>query len=153
MYHRPVCQQRTGQVGQTKRTGYVVTAWLWRNGMHVLFTLLLMRLRSCCKSWHFHSQNPIISVENLNCLCHYRWFLYRLYCSLRNRPQNRARGNKIGNSLPPQLEGYYKRGNKNVQLSGDVARFTIHGLTCIATNQVVAGCEKLFQNAESSSPL
>ena len=37
------------------------------------------------------------------------------------------------------------------ELSSDVARFTIHELSFIATNQVVAGCEKLFQNAESSS--
>ena len=41
----------------------------------------------------FTPKIPLLSVENLNCLWHYRCFLYRLYCNLRDRPQNRARGN------------------------------------------------------------
>ena len=30
------------------------------------------------------------------------------------------------------------------ELKSNVARFTIHVQTCLATNQVVAGCEKLL---------
>ena len=37
------------------------------------------------------------------------------------------------------------------ELNSDVARFTTHVQTCLETNQVVAGCEKLLQNIESSS--
>ena len=44
---------------------------------------------------------------------------------------------------------------KNVQLvlqelKSDVASFTTHVQTCLATNQVVAGCEKLLQKVEST---
>jgi len=35
-------------------------------------------------------------------------------------------------------------------LKNDVARFTTHVYTCLATNQVVAGCGKLLQKVESS---
>ena len=37
------------------------------------------------------------------------------------------------------------------ELKSDVARFTTHIQTCLATNQVVAGCENLLQKVESSS--
>ena len=37
------------------------------------------------------------------------------------------------------------------ELKSDVARFTTHVQTCLATNQVVAGCENLLQKVESSS--
>ena len=37
------------------------------------------------------------------------------------------------------------------ELKSDVARFTTHIQTCLAANQVAAGCEKLLQKVESSS--
>ena len=37
------------------------------------------------------------------------------------------------------------------ELNSDSARFTTQIQTCLATNQVVARCEKLLQNVESSS--
>ena len=37
------------------------------------------------------------------------------------------------------------------ELKIDVARFTTHIQTCLAANQVAAGCEKLLQKVESSS--
>ena len=37
------------------------------------------------------------------------------------------------------------------ELNNDVACFTTHGQTCIATKEVVVGCEKLLQKVESSS--
>ena len=37
------------------------------------------------------------------------------------------------------------------ELKSDVASLTTHGQTCLATNQVVAGCEKLLQKVESNS--
>ena len=37
------------------------------------------------------------------------------------------------------------------ELNNDVACFTTHVQTCIATKEVVAGCEKLLQKVESSS--
>ena len=39
------------------------------------------------------------------------------------------------------------------ELNNDVACFTIHVQTCIATKEVVVGCEKLLQKVESSSTL
>ena len=61
-----------------------------------------------------------------------------------------------------RLESRYdKAGNKHMQLvlqyccktklKNDVARFTTHVPTCLATNQDVGGCEKLLQKVESSS--
>ena len=37
------------------------------------------------------------------------------------------------------------------ELKSDVASLTTHGQTCLAINQVVAGCEKLLQKVESNS--
>ena len=37
------------------------------------------------------------------------------------------------------------------ELKSDVASFTTHVQTCLATNQVFAGCEKLLQKVESNS--
>ena len=37
------------------------------------------------------------------------------------------------------------------ELKSDVARFTTHVQTCLATNQDVAGCENLLQKVERSS--
>ena len=37
------------------------------------------------------------------------------------------------------------------ELNSDSARFTTQIQTCLGTNQVVARCEKLLQNVESSS--
>ena len=37
------------------------------------------------------------------------------------------------------------------ELNDDVGRFTTHHQTCLVTNQVVAGCEKLLLKVESSS--
>ena len=56
---------------------------------------------------------------------------------------------------------YGKLGHENVQLvlqhsckkklKNDVARFKTHIQICLATNQVVAGCETLLLKVESSS--
>ena len=37
------------------------------------------------------------------------------------------------------------------ELNDDVGRFTTHHQTCLVTNQVIAGCEKLLLKVESSS--
>ena len=42
--------------------------------MHILFDPLLMRSGSCLDLDTFTHKIPLLSVENLNCLCHYRWF-------------------------------------------------------------------------------
>lgn len=82
----------------------------------------------------FTQRIPLLIVENLNCLCHYHWV---------------RTGYTVAYVAGPSL---FRSITAN-ELSSDVARFTVHELTCIATNQVVAGSEKLFQKAESSSPL
>ena len=64
-----------------------------------------------------------------------------LYCNFSSpffftRPSNWLSASRFG-------------GNFYNDMNNDVARFTTHVQTCLATTEVVAGCEKLLQKAES----
>ena len=90
----------------------------------------------------FTQRIALLIVENLNCLCHYHWVRTGYTVAYVAGPRTGREETGKGTSLTPaHTKGYCKTRNKNVQLvsqhtanelGSDVARFTVHELSCIA---------------------